>query len=231
MEAEIEFIMTVPLDVEETVSGRAILRGIFLKLNSETKNGRIYEIEEGEQIAADLQNMPAYFGSSWLGKHILDKDHLVGRIVEVIFDKAAGVVRGAIEVWNNSKFPDLISTIGPGWGLSIKGKASGRELIGGKAPNGLQRMRIKGMRAKSISIISPKVNRGQEEAQVETSIPVEETVMFDPCPWGICEIEETEVITTVTTEDGSTLEETIIVPKVEESVKRRTIRNTYIIRR
>jgi len=231
MNTEIEFIITAPLDVEETVSGRALLKGVFLKLNSETKNGRIYEIEEGEQIATDLQNMPAYFGADWLGKHILDKDHMVGRIIEAIFDKASGVIRGIIEIWNNSKFPNLISKVGPGWGLSIKGKAAGRELIGGKAPNGLPRMKIKGMQAKSISIISPQTRRGQKEAQVEEAFPVEETVMFDPCPWGECEIEEVEVITNITTEDSSTTEDNVIVPEVEESEKKRIIRNTYIIRR
>jgi len=185
MEYEIEFELTTPLEVEESRGNKVLLKGVFLKLNRETANGRIYSIEEGEQIASDLTGMPAYFGSNWLGKHLVSEDHIIGKIVSAVFDKVKGVIEGTIEVWNNSKFPNLLSRIRKGWGLSIKGKASAFELLPGFARNGLQRMRIRGMRAKSISLLEPHVKRGQGEAQVE-EVGVEESMLFSPDLWGMC---------------------------------------------
>ncbi len=105
---------------------------------------------------------------------------------------------------NTAKYPDLVQRIKPGWGLSIQGSATGFSLLGGRASNGLPKMKILGMMPNGVQLLMPETRRGQEEAQVGEIYPVEESYQFDPCPWGQCDLEES-VVTQVTVDDSSTL--------------------------
>lgn len=191
LEYKFDFRITGPLEVEEAFANRALLKGVFLKLKKVTKNGREYQIEEGESIAKGLVGMPVYFGTDPLtNKHVRDSDHLVGRVIKAVFDKAKKVIRGVIEVWNTSTFPNLIESIKKGWGFSIGGKA--KDLIPTGTLNSLGRAIVKviGMKPNHLQLLKPEVPRGQQEARVTEVETVEETYTFDPCPWGVCVLPE-----------------------------------------
>jgi len=188
MEIFYNFELTVPLEIEETLSDRILLKGTFLKLSQPTANGREYLVEEGEQIASSLVNQPLYFGAeTGTNKHLVDEQHKIGRVKEAIFDAGKKIIHGVVEVWNNSLFPDLIQKVKTGWGFSIRGKVKAFQPTGRLNSLGRAVMKVIGMEPTSISLLDPSVKRGQQEARVEGA--VEETMSFDPCPWGICEVE------------------------------------------
>ena len=197
MEYGFEFTATGPLEIEETYSDRAILNGTFLRLNSVTGNGREYQMEEGDSIATGLIGMPVFYGiNPFTNKHRKTKEFEVGRVFKTLFDKVSGLIKGSIEVWKTDKFPDLINRIKKGWGFSIGGKAMDMRPTGLLNKLGRAVMKVVGMKPNHLQLIEPHVNRGQQEAQVEgegdiqETIPVEESLMFDPCPWGICDLPE-----------------------------------------
>lgn len=213
MKYEYEFVVVGPLEVEETLTVqqggkevpiRAILSGTFLRLDHVTGNGREYQSEEGGTIAASLIGMPVYFGAK-LGidpaslrvgfKHIKKPVNMVGRVIRSIYNKANKTIKGAVEVWNTATFPDLVSKLKKGWGFSIGGRVKAFLDTGKINEYGNVVKKAIGMIANHIQLLAPKIPRGQEEAQVENIKAVEEALMFDPCPWGVCEVpEETEEI-------------------------------------
>lgn len=252
MEEKFEFIFTGGLEVEEAFSDRAVLSGIFLRLNKATQNGREYLIEEADQIVRGLVGMPVYFGvDSITNKHMNVPSHQVGRVIKAVYDRAKKVIRGAVEVWNTKVFPSLVEKIRKGFGFSIGGKAMDLQPTGTLNRIGRAIMRVIGMRPNHLQLLEPKVPRGQQEAKVTDVQPVEESLEFDPCPWGICELPEetttdepevtkpvttvTEGITTVTSDTGSTVTGNVVTtvtvpekkaeePKVETIIKRTVIK-------
>lgn len=205
---EYDFVVVGPLEVEETltvqqggknVPVKAILSGTFLKLANITANGREYLSEEGGTIAASLIGMPVYFGAKFgidpislkVGfKHLKKARNMVGRVVRSIFDKAKNLIKGAVEVWNTPVFPNLISKIKKGWGFSIGGRVRNFLDTGKINEYGNAVKRAIGMVANHMQLLAPQIPRGQQAAQVEDVKAVEETVMFNPCPWGVCEVPE-----------------------------------------
>ena len=214
-----EFVFTGPLEIEETFADRAILKGVFLRLNKITKNGREYQIEEGGEIAKGLVGMPVYYGTNPLdNKHLKGGEFQVGRVFKSVFDKAKNIVEGAVEVWNTSKFPDLIGRIRKGFGFSIGGKAADLKPKGGLNSLGKAIMRVIGMIPNHLQLLDPTVPRGQDEAQVKDVELIEESLSFDPCPWGVCELpeESAENPDPVTVDEEPEAEET----DVKETVHR-----------
>lgn len=230
------FIVVTPLSVEETHSDRVMLSGVFLRLDSATANGREYISTEGKTIAESLVGMPVYYGAKFVvdpqslkagWKHIKEQSAHVGRVIKAVYDNAKKVIKGVIEVWNNEKFPSLVSKIKKGFGFSIGGII--QKFIPTGKINSLGNPVVKavGMEANHLQLLPPKIPRGQKEARVEEVKPVEETVMFDPCPWGFCTVNG----------DGVTMNygETEITVPIEESIKKgppnpvkRKIENIYI---
>jgi len=213
------FIVTGPLQVEETIgNSRVLLTGDFLKLNSPTGNGREYQTDEGPQIALNLLGMPVYYGAK-IGfdpallkmgyKHLKDKADQVGRVVKTVFDKVGKIIRGTVEIFNTEKNPNVVSEVGPGWGFSIGGIVDKFLPTGTINSFGNPIVKAIGMIANHLQLLRPTVPRGQEAAKVHGVELVEETLMFDPCPWGFCTI----------TEEGVTMrtaEETLNVPNPDE---------------
>lgn len=194
-EYQFAFEITTPVTVEEAYDGRVVLSGTFIRLNSPTKNGREYLVEEGDQIATGLVGMPVYFGSDPLtNKHLKGPAYLVGRVFKTLFDKANKTIKGFVEIWNTKSYPDIVAKIKPGWGFSIGGKALDLKPTGFLNKLGRAVMKVIGMAPNHLQLLPPTVKRGQDEAMVEglveESVPIEETLMWDPCPWGVCELPE-----------------------------------------
>lgn len=194
---EYNFVITSPIQVEESFSDKLVLSGIALKLDSVTKNGRIYRVEEGEEIANGLVGMPIFYGTTAVtNEH--DKKDPVGKVIKTALDVATNTIRAWFEVWNNSRFPDLISRIKQGWGLSIGGVAVDMKETGLVTELGKAVKKVLGMKPNHLQLLEPFTPRGQAAAQVETVTPIEESLAFDPCPWGVCEIK----IPVTTTEEA-----------------------------
>ena len=221
---EYSFIITGPLDVEESFPNRAILKGTFIRLNVPTGNGRIYQIEEGQQIATGLMGMPVYFGMTKAGKHI--KDQPVGRVIKSVYNTIKKVIDGAIEVWNTFEFPDLAQRVRKGWGFSIGGKVKRFDPLGKFNKLLMPIMNAIGMKPNHLQLLEPRMSRADAGAVATEAIPVEETMQVDPCPpWGVCEISEESLsgeATTGTGVDVSLPSEEVpastdtIEPKIEE---------------
>lgn len=200
-----EFQVICPLEIEESLQDRVILSGVVLKLDSETKNGRIYQIEEADQIAQDLVGMPVFFGvkpphlistpqglAIQKGKHDKDLNDLsssVGRVFKTIHDKANKTIKAWIEVWNNLKYPDLVQRIKTGWGFSVGGLAKDLRDMGMVNSIGKAVKKVFGMKANHLQLLEPDTPRGQDDAKVDEVKAVEESFNFDPCPWGACEVQ------------------------------------------
>jgi hypothetical protein len=218
VELEYSFTITAPLEVEESFQDRAILKGTFLKLESATKNGNIYVVEEAQQIANGLIGMPVFFGTNPLdrNKHDKDLEHpeetSIGRVFKTIINEAKKTIEGWVEVWNNAKFPDLVQKIKKGWGFSIGGKASDKQYTGTVNPFGKLIVRVFGMKPNHLQLLSPETPRGQDDAKVEDIKDVEESLSFDPCPWGVCNIKVP----------------TITIPEVQETVIQSTKRVIFV---
>lgn len=192
------FMVTGPFEVEEVVgTSRKILKGLFLKLDSATGNGRTYQVAEAEQICSSLLGMPVFYGAKigfdptllkigW--KHLKRPLDQIGRVIRAVHDKVAKVIRGAIEIYNTETNPSIVQEVGPGWGFSIGGEMRDFTPTGRINKRGNPIVKVIGMIANHLQLLSPKTPRGQQEAQVEGVQPVEETIMFDPCLWGFCTI-------------------------------------------
>jgi hypothetical protein len=223
---EYNFVITTPLEIEESFTDRAILSGIVLKLDSATKNGNVYQIEEAEQIANELVGMPVFFGvkppqlvntpqglAMVVGKHDKNLDSpeiAIGRVFKTVHDKTEKVIKAWIEVWNNSKFPDLVQKIKKGWGFSIGGRAMQFEPMGTLNSVGRAVKKIFGMHPNHLQLLEPDTPRGQDIAKVEDVKAVEESLSFDPCPWGACEVSAPTI-------NNTTTENTTITPIIHKT--------------
>lgn len=177
------FTITSPIDTFEALGPtKLLLRGIFIRLNIPTRNGRIYQVEEGEQIANDLLGKDLYIGADIKGLHKLDERHKIGRVVESVCDKVKEIITGAVEVWNTIDFPDLISKIKEGWGFSIGGKIKDFKFLGKLNERLLPIIRAIGMKATHLQLLEPQEKRGDTMAMVSEVIPVMESLEIDPIP-------------------------------------------------
>ena len=233
LDYNLEFVVTGPLEIEETFQSRALLSGIFLKLDSATKNGNEYQVEEGQQIANGLVGMPVYFGADpFTNKHIKNPENQVGRVIKTLFDKAAKIIKGTIEIFNTKTFPDIVQRVKNGWGFSIGGKAAILQKTGLINQIGRAIKRVFGMKPNHLQLLEPIVPRGQEEAAVDDvnlqeTLAIEESLEFDPCPWGACEIDSS-----VTTEETTPAINTTVSEEIDETVeetKKTLYRKLYIL--
>ena len=94
MSVEYSFNITTPLEIEESVGRTVVLSGTFLRLNKATNNGREYQIEEGQQIAEGLIDMPVGFGTDWMNKHNKRPSNHIGKVIEAWVDKVTNTIKG-----------------------------------------------------------------------------------------------------------------------------------------
>lgn len=240
-EFKYRFMVTTPLEVEETLGGgiKKKLKGVFLRLGTPTGNGREYQTDEGSEIAGKLIGMPVFYGAKigfdptllkmgW--KHLKDTSDKIGRVVQAAYNKTRKVIEGIIEIWNTEKNPTIAEEAGPGWGLSIGGEVNKFTPVGKINKFGNPIVKAIGMIANHLQLLRPNTPRGQQDARTTDEIPVEETLMFDPCPWGemtvtpdgimMCSIDGTSVTVPV--------EESGIIEDPPKRMIKKIIRKIYI---
>lgn len=180
------FQITGPIEVFESVGiNRLRLEGTFIRLNVATKNGRVYKVQEAQEIASNLVGKSVYFGVDKKGIHINRDDHLVGKVVKTFINKAKNIISGVVEVWNTFKFPDLISKIKKGWGFSIGGVVEKFLHTGIFNDRMMPILECVGMRANHIQLLEPHEKRGDPTANVKVVklIPVMESMLITPDPF------------------------------------------------
>ena len=142
----------------------------------------MYQVQEAEEIASGLRGKPVYIHADEAGLHYNDDKHLIGKVVNTTIDTVNKVIKGIVEIWNNSKYPNLLSRIKEGWGFSIGGVLE--KII----PTGKFNDRLKpivhaiGMRANHLQLLEPQEKRGDPAAMVDGMIPVMESLQIDPEP-------------------------------------------------
>ena len=174
MSFDFEFVSPVAIDVEETEQGVAVIRGTLLS-EGVTGNGHLYTLDEMENIARQAEGVDIFYGTMLKfeesigmyqkNAHADINENKVGRIMKTIFDRVARKISFIAQIMNTDKYPDLISRVKKGWGVSVGGKGKGRFLL-----DSLGRLvtQVCGMQVKHVALLDPHTPRGQESAQVES---------------------------------------------------------------
>jgi len=192
MTFEYSFEITTPIEVFESLGPNKIrLGGNFIRLEVPTKNGRIYQVQEAEQIVKDLDGKAVYIHADPKGIHYNTDEMLVGKVTDVIYDEIKKIIRGFVNIWNTPKFPNLVSRVKKGWGFSIGGVV--RKFF----PTGKINEKLKpivhalGMRANHIQLLEPQEKRGDLAAVVDVIeyLPVMESLQVSPDPFPDIEAE------------------------------------------
>jgi len=224
---EYNFTITTPIEVFESLGPNKVrVGGTFIRLEVPTKNGRIYQVQEAEQIAKDLMGKAVYIHADpTTGLHYNKDDMLVGQIASVIIDKAKKLIRGFIDIWNTPKFPNLISRIKKGWGFSIGGVVQKYLSTGKFNERMMPIVHALGMRANHIQLLEPQEKRGDPAAMVDEVeyIPVMESLQVSPDPFPVVEAEipiteETKVETVEEKVEETPAQETKEVQETEKKV-------------
>jgi len=92
------FFVTSEVEFQEATEKGARIFATFMELNKISGNDRIYRIEEGARIAKSLIGKPIRFGADWLGKHIINKNPIIGK-VEQAFQEGSKI-KGVVRIWN-----------------------------------------------------------------------------------------------------------------------------------
>jgi hypothetical protein len=172
---DFEFTSPLAIEVEESLLGVAMITGTLLA-EGLSKNGRLYTLDEMEQIADTAKGVPIYYGTmkKWLNGQLTNNAHAnveetrVGEITETWIDKLARKIKFRAHIVNSSNFPNLVDQVKKGWGVSIGGKGMAQRLID---TAGREIMKIIDMIVSHVQLLEPNTPRGQDEAQVEDSEP------------------------------------------------------------
>jgi hypothetical protein len=104
----------------------------------------------------------------------------IGKILKTTLDKINRKITFIAEVANTPNFPDIVSKIKAGWGVSIGGFVTKANWFV-DAVKGLC-MKIKNLTVEHVQLIDPTVVRGQDAAKVE-DVAVQECMIMDvPLP-------------------------------------------------
>jgi hypothetical protein len=189
MEFPYLFYTPVEIMIEETSQGVAMLKGTLL-VEGLSRNKNLYTIEEMQSIAKRAEGVPMYYGvkddvnpnTGMPAKnlHADDSDNRIGRIIKTAFDAIKRKITFIAEVANTPKFPDIISKIKSGWGVSIGGFVTKAHWVVDKI-KGLC-MKIHDMTVEHVQLVDPSVVRGQDAAQVENVSIQECMIMEMPAP-------------------------------------------------
>jgi hypothetical protein len=151
-----------------------------------SRNKNLYTIEEMEHIAKEAEGKPMFFGTvegvnpntgTW-SKQLHDERNQsqVGKIISTVFNALKRKVTFVAEVANTEAYPDLLSKLKAGWGVSIGGIVKKAQYVVNK--NMELCVKIKDMIVQHVSLVPPEVVRGQDEAKVE-HVKIQECMIFD----------------------------------------------------
>jgi hypothetical protein len=184
-----------PFVVEETSQGKATISGTLLA-EGITGNNHLYTVEEMENIAPQVEGMPIYYGTMTKldpntniikrNMHANIDDNRIGQMIKAWFDATIKRIKYIAEIFNTAKFPDIVSMVKKGWGVSIGGIAT-RAYTVLETLSGRILTKISGLKLNHVQLVAPSVKRGQEEAQVE-DVEVQETMIMycDPTTGKVC---------------------------------------------
>jgi hypothetical protein len=172
-----EYTSPLALEIEESAIGVAMVTGTLLS-EGVSKNGNEYTLETMEQIAETAKGAPIYFGTetrvnpnTGLLTHNMHKKGekvFVGNITETWLDKAARKIKFRAHIIGNELFPNLITEIKKGWGVSIGGKGFGKEFFD---TAGRKITKILSMIVNHVQLLAPDMPAGCEDAKIETAEP------------------------------------------------------------
>jgi hypothetical protein len=176
------------IHIEETSGNKALISGTLL-IEGISRNKNIYTINEMENIANRAIGVPMYFGvkedinpnTGLMAKNLHDdsSDNRIGKIIKTALDTVKRKITFIAEVVNTPKFPDIVSKIKSGWGVSVGGFVTKANWVVDKI-KGLC-MLIRNMVVEHVALVEPSVVRGQDEAKVE-NVSIQETMTFDRIP-------------------------------------------------
>ena len=189
MEFPYVFYSPVEITVEETSQGVAMIKGTLL-VEGLSRNKNLYTIEEMAGIAKRAEGVPMYYGTKkdinpntglpTKNLHADDEPNRIGRIIKTVLDVINRKITFIAEVANTSNYPDIISKIKSGWGVSIGGFVTKANWVFDKV-KGLC-MKIQNLTVEHVQLIDPSVVRGQDAAQVE-DVSIQECMIMDmPVP-------------------------------------------------
>ena len=180
------FLFVTPeVSFEETDSGARITATV-MELEKISHNGRLYRIEEGDQIAKSLEGKPVYYGTDWAGRH---ENPLMREESKA---KPVGFVESAKVVGN--KIKAVIKIISQGLVESLKQGVKFLFSVGGNAISEVKKKIgnrivsiLKGARCNHLQIVDKGTPVGFPNAKMEKVVEINETVMF--CKGGVCDWE------------------------------------------
>jgi hypothetical protein len=177
----------IVLEIEETKSGsgKAIIKGIMLR-EGVSNNDNVYEVPIMEDLAKQASGAPIYVGTATKfdintgrirdNMHSDFEPNRVGTILSALFDPVKRVINYIAEIMNTVNFPHIIEEVKAGWGVSIKGIADAIKTTDASGRRTL--MKITNMIFKSLQLLAPHVNLGQDEARVQ-DVEIQETMIMD----------------------------------------------------
>jgi len=185
------FFITKEVTFQETKSTDkyAIIEATVMELEKISEgNNRVYQIEEGEEIAKSLIGKPVYYGTNLFGKHenpfVTGKN--VGPVGIVEFAEVVGKkIKAIIKIMSAS----IIETLkrGTKYLFSVGGNAITETIkkIGEKVVHVLS-----GARCNHLQIVDVDTPVGFPDAKMEKLIEIQETVMI--CEGGVCHCPQPE---------------------------------------
>lgn len=179
MSTEIEFfVVSHETSFTETKEKGALLEATVLELNKKSEgNNRVYQIEEGPQIAASLKDCPVYYGVNPFNKHdnpIMDEKSTKEPSG---FVEKAWVVGNKIKALVRITAQSLIETLklGTKYLFSVGGVAISETIK--KIGDALVHF-LHGARCNHLQILDVGTSVGFPSAKTEKLIEINETVMF-----------------------------------------------------
>jgi len=177
------YFFTKEVEFQESDAKGALLEVTVMELNKVSKNGRVYQIEEGPEIAKSLIGKDIYYGTDRSGKHdnpLVKED---SKATPVGFVESAIVVGNKIKANIRITAQGMIEALKQGvkYLFSVGGKAISETIkkVAGKIIHILH-----GARCNHLQMVDMGTPVGFPNAKMEELIEINETVMI--CEGGLC---------------------------------------------
>lgn len=177
MKFEFEFTSPLLLEIEESAIGVAMITGTLLS-EGVSRNGNQYTLDMMDQIAETAKGAPIFYGTTTRinpntglltrNMHLKESFARVGEITETWLDNAARKIKFRAHIIANETFPNIVSEIKKGWGVSIGGKGFGTSFFDAA---GRKITKIMSMIVNHVQLLSPDMPSGVDDAKVETAEP------------------------------------------------------------
>lgn len=187
MRSEMRFEYLTPVTVEESFKDRAIISGTLL-VKGISRNKNFYDILTLREVAESAVEKPIFYGTTRkidvntglfaMNMHDNKETNRIGKVLRTVFNKKRGFVKFIAEVWNTTKFPDIVQKLKAGFGISMGGMAYNASYAW-RVVNGIKKLvtNIAGMVVNHVQLVSPYTTRGQDRARVE-SVEIQESMVF-----------------------------------------------------